>query len=68
MMTSNPKHIDIKYHYILDLVKQASISITLCSTFNMLAELLTQISLPSLVPLNHARRILSDTYAGQRAT
>ena len=40
--STKSKHIDIKYHYIRDLVKQGSISITWCSPSDMLADILTK--------------------------
>jgi hypothetical protein len=64
MTTSKSKHIDIKYHYIRDQVKQASIRIVWCPTDDMLADILTKFSLPSSIHLKHARRMLSGTFSG----
>jgi hypothetical protein len=64
MTTSKSKHIDIKYHYIRDLVKQGSIRVVWCPTGDMLADILTKFSLPSSVHLKHARRMLSGTFSG----
>jgi hypothetical protein len=64
MTTSKSKHIDIKYHYIRDLVKEASIRIIWCPTDGMLADILTKFSLPSFIHLKHARRMLSGTFSG----
>ena len=62
--TSKFKHIDIKHHYIRDLVKQGSISITRCSSSDMLTDILNKFSLLSFVHFKHARSMLSDTYPG----
>jgi len=64
MTTSQSKHVDIKYHYIRDLVKQDAISIIWCPISDMLADILTKFSLPSSVLLKHACRMLSGTYPG----
>jgi hypothetical protein len=49
MTTSKSKHIDIKYHYIRDLIKQGSIRLIWCPTDEMLADILTKFSLPSSI-------------------
>jgi hypothetical protein len=64
MTTSKSKHIDIKYHYIRELVKQGSIRVLWCPTDDMLADSLTKFSLLSSVHLMHARRMLSGTFSG----
>ncbi len=64
MTNSKSKHINIRYHYIRDLVKQGSISIIWCPTADMLADILTKFSLPTAFYLKHARRMLSGTYSG----
>ncbi len=64
MTTSKSKHIDIRYHYIRDLVTQGSISIVWCPTADMLADILTKFSLPTSVHLKHAHRMLSGSNSG----
>ena len=71
MTTSRTKHIDIKHHFVRDLIKQGAISIIPHPmnhpnrpTSDMLADILTKFSLPSTVYLKHARRMLSGTYSG----
>ena len=43
MTTSKSKHVDIKYHYIRDLIMQGSIELFWCLTDDMLADMLTKI-------------------------
>jgi hypothetical protein len=57
MTTSKSKHIDIKYHYIRDLIKQGSIQLFWCPTNDMLADILTKFSLPSSIHRKHALRV-----------
>jgi hypothetical protein len=59
MTTSKSKHIDIRYHYIRDLVNLGANSIVWCPTDDMLADTLMKYSLPSSIHFQHARRMLS---------
>jgi hypothetical protein len=63
MTTSKPKHIDLKYHYIHDLIKQGSINIIWCPNDDMRAGILTKLSLPSSAHRKHALHMLSGTFS-----
>jgi len=68
MTTSKSKHIDIKYHYIRDLIKQGSIAIIWCPTDDMVADILTKFVFLLLIHRKHALRMLSGTFSGPGPT
>lgn len=47
MTTNKTKHINIRFHFVRDLVKDGTVELTWCPTENMLADILTKFSLPS---------------------
>jgi hypothetical protein len=67
MTTGKTKHIDIRYHFIRDLVKNGEVVIEYCPTGDMVAGALTKFSLPTALHLKHVGRMLSDTYSGSAA-
>jgi hypothetical protein len=63
MTTGNTKHIDIRYHFIRDLVKSGEVLIEYCPTRDMVADALTKFLLPAALHLKHVGRMLSGTYS-----
>ena len=47
MTTNKTKHINIRFHFVRDLVKDGTITLTWCPTENMMADILTKFSLPA---------------------
>ena len=47
MTTNKTKHINIRFHFVRDLVKDGTVELTWCPTENMLADILTKFSLPA---------------------
>ena len=66
MTTGKTKHIDVRYHFIRDMVKAKAIEITWCRTEDMIADALTKFSLPTAIHLKHTSRMMSGTYMGPR--
>ena len=64
MTSQKSKHIDIRYHFVRDLVKSKVMVMEYCETTNMLADALTKFSLPTSLFLKHVGRMLSGTYSG----
>jgi hypothetical protein len=64
LATNKTKHIDTKYHFTRSLIKAGAISITWCPTHDMIADILTKISLPTSAHLKHARCMLNGTFSG----
>ena len=62
MTTGKTKHIDIRYHFILEVVKIKEVTLEYCPTIDMLADVLTKFSLPTTLHLKHVSRMLSGTY------
>ena len=58
------KHIDIRHHYVRELVKSKAVVIEYSPTAEMIADALTKFTLPATVFLKHVRRMLSGTYPG----
>jgi hypothetical protein len=67
MITGKTKHIDIRYHFIRDLVKSGEVVIKYCPTEDMVADALTKFSLPTTLHLKHGGRMLSGKYSGLAA-
>ena len=64
MTTGKTKHIDIRLHFLRDLVQNRSIELKWCPTDYMLADALTKSSLPTALHLKHCNRMMSGTFAG----
>ena len=64
MTTGKTKHIDVRYHFIRDMVKSGAIQITWCRTEDMIADALTKFTLPTAVHLKHVSRMMCGTYMG----
>ena len=66
MTTGKTKHIDIRLHFLRDLVQNGSIEVVWCPTDDMLADALTKFSLPTSLHLKLCTRMMSGTYSGSR--
>ena len=64
MTTGKTKHIDIRYHFIRDMVKSGVIQLVWCRTEDMVADALTKFSLPTALHVKHVGRMMSGTYKG----
>jgi hypothetical protein len=64
MTTPKSKHIDIRYHFIREVVKSTGVVMDHCPTADMLANALTKFSLPTRLHLKLVGRMLSGTYSG----
>jgi hypothetical protein len=56
------KHIDIRHHFVRELVKSKAVGMEYCPTAEMIADALTKFTLPTTVFLKHVRRMLSGIY------
>ena len=63
MTTMKSKHIDIRYHFIREVVKSNAIVVLYCPTGDMLADALTKFYLPTSLHLHLVGRMLSGTYS-----
>jgi len=57
------KHMDIRYHYVRELVQRKHLSITYCPTSNMTADMLT-IPLEIKTFLSHRNTLLGNLVSG----
>ncbi len=64
MTTGKTKHIDIRYRFIREVVKNKAVTLEYCPATDMLADVLTKFSLPTSLHLKHVSRMLSGTYHG----
>ena len=64
MTTPKSKHIDTRYHFIREIVKSKGVVFDQCPTTDMLANALTNFSLPTGLHLKHVGRMISGTYSG----
>jgi hypothetical protein len=62
MTTRKTKHIDIRYHFITELVNNKAVEIQYCPVEDMLANVLTKLNLSTALHITHAGRMLSGTY------
>ena len=62
--SAKTKHIDIRHHFVRDLVKSKAIEIVLISTSEMLADILTTNTLLTGEQKKHTDIMLSGTYRG----
>ena len=60
MTTGKTKHIDIRFHFVRDLVKQNLLVIVWCPTDQMIADILTKFSLPAAQHLALTRRMMAN--------
>jgi len=61
------KHIDIRHHFVRDLVKLKTLEIVWLSTTEMIADILTKTSLPTAEHKKHTDRMLGGTYSRPHA-
>ena len=59
MTTNKTKHINIRFHFVRDLIKDGTIALTWCPTENMLADILTKFSLPAARHMKLAMMMLN---------
>jgi len=59
-----PKHIDIRHHFIRELVKSKAVVMEYFPTAQMIADALAKFTLPTTIFLKHIKRMLSGTYSG----
>ena len=64
MTTGKTKHIDVRCHFIREVVKSKAAFLEYCPTTDMLPDVLTKFSLPTTLHLQHVSRMLSGTYSG----
>jgi hypothetical protein len=60
----NTKHIDIRHHFIRELVKSKVVVMEYCPTSEMIADALTKFTLSTILFLKHIKRMTSGTYSG----
>ena len=64
-VTSNKsKHIDVRYHFVRDLIKTGAIRLQWCDTKDMLADALTKFTLPTALHAQQVSRMMNGTYGG----
>ena len=63
MSTAKTKHIDIRHHFVRDLVKSKTLGIVWISTTKMIVDIRTKCSLPTAVHKKHTNIMLGGTYA-----
>jgi len=64
MTTGKTKHIDVRYHFIRDMVKSGSIQLVWCKTEDMLADALTKFSLSTTTHQRLVSLMMTGTYGG----
>ncbi len=64
MTTAKTKHIDIRYHFVRDLVKSKIVDIVWIPTTKMIAYILTKCSLPTSAHKHHTDKMLGGKYGG----
>ena len=62
MTTGKTTHIDIRYHFIREMVKGRTTEVQYCPTEEMIADALTKFTLPKTLHLRHVGRMLSEAY------
>jgi hypothetical protein len=62
MTTTKSKHIDIRYHFIREVVKSKAVVVHYCPSEDMLADALKEFSLPIGLHLKLLNRMMSGTY------
>ncbi len=65
--TAKTKHIDIRHHFVRDLVTYKTLEIVWLSTTEMIADILTKCSLPTSEHKKHTDKMIGGTYAGPHA-
>ena len=64
MTTFKSKHIDIRHHFVRDLVAVKVMSIVWIEYAEMLADILTKNTIPAAIHKKHTDMMLSGTYLG----
>ncbi len=64
MTTFKSKHIDIRHHFVRDLVAAKVLSIVWIESAEMIADILTKSTIPAAVHKKHTDRMLTGTYSG----
>ena len=64
MITFKSKHIDIRHHFVRDLVAVKDISIVWIEYAEMIADILTKNTIPAAIHKKHTDMMLSGTYSG----
>jgi hypothetical protein len=64
MTTFKSKHIDIRHHFVRDLVTANVLSIVWIGSAEMIADILTKNTLPAALHQKHTDMMLSGTYSG----
>ena len=66
MTTAKSNHIDIRYHFIREVVKSKTVVVLYCPTGDMLAAALIKLSLSIGLHLHLVGMMLSGTYSGPK--
>jgi hypothetical protein len=61
--TNKSKHIDIKYHFIRQCIKEGKMTVVWCQTSDMIADILTKFSLPAAQHLKLAVKMMGAVLA-----
>jgi hypothetical protein len=64
MTTGKTKHIDVRYHFIRDMVKSGSIQLVWCKSEDMLADALTKFSLSTVTHQRLISLMMTGVYGG----
>jgi hypothetical protein len=64
MTTGKTKHIDVRYHFVRDMVKSGSIQLVWCKSEDMLADALTKFSLPTTTHQRLVSLMMTGVYSG----
>ena len=62
--SAKTKHIDIRHHFVRDLVKSKALEIVWIPTSEIIADTLTKNTLPTSKHKKHTDKMLSGTYLG----
>ena len=65
--TAKTKHIDIRHHFVRDLVTDKTLEIVWLSSTKMVADILTKCSLPTSEHKKHTDRMLGGDYSRPHA-
>jgi hypothetical protein len=67
MTTSKSKHINVKLHFVRDVISANAIVMQWCSTHDMLVDILTKFSLPGHQHARLASRMMSGCFSVSKA-
>ena len=62
--SSKSKHIEIRYHFVRDLITRGVLTVVWCSTKDMIADALTKFSLSTDLLSLQRDRMMSGSYSG----